>query len=124
MYTEDSPLIVPSSASIEQAVACILSRAHDNYADDDISTTIVPTYFALCAGVGIDPILALAQMIHETQNPVHGGVSLRIHGHSASETRGLSYKLHRLPSTNVLVVRILRPTSPTLQASSSFSTSG
>jgi len=53
---------------VEQAVAYILSRPHDNYSDDDVRTTIAPAYFALCVDVGIDPILAVAQMIHETGN--------------------------------------------------------
>jgi hypothetical protein len=67
MYTEDSPLLAPPSANLEPAVAYILSRPHDNYSDD-IRTRIVPSYFALCSGVGIDPVLAVAQMIHETGN--------------------------------------------------------
>jgi Mannosyl-glycoprotein endo-beta-N-acetylglucosaminidase len=68
MYTEDSPLIAPPVASSEHALAYILAHPHDNYSDDDIRTAIVPTYFALCTDVGIDPILAVAQMIHETGN--------------------------------------------------------
>lgn len=68
MYTENSFLLGPPSASPEQALAYILSRPHDNYSDEDIRTTIVPTYFALCTSVDIDPVLAIAQMIHETGN--------------------------------------------------------
>lgn len=68
MYTENSPLLAAASASPQQATAAILARAHTNYSDDDIRVVIVPTYFSLCVGVGVDPILALAQMIHETGN--------------------------------------------------------
>jgi hypothetical protein len=68
MFTEDSPLLAAPIASQEQAIGYILSRPHDNYSEDAIRTTIVPTYFALCTDAGIDPILAIAQMIHETGN--------------------------------------------------------
>lgn len=68
MYTDDSPLLALPVGSVEQVVSDILAHDHANYSDDDIRVTIVPTYFALCTSVGVDPILAIAQMIHETGN--------------------------------------------------------
>jgi hypothetical protein len=107
MYTEDSPLLALPSASPEHAVAYILSRPHDNYSDDDIRTTIVPAYFALCTGVGIDPILAVAQMIHETgnltsfwsarpqRNPAGIGVNGRKQAERPADTDGWSFNTQR-----------------------------
>lgn len=67
-YTEHSALIGVPHATPGQAVAYILSRPHTNYTDDDVRNTIVPAYYATCRGVGVDPVLAIAQMIHETGN--------------------------------------------------------
>jgi hypothetical protein len=68
MYTEESPLLAPPSAAPEQVIAYMLGRPHDNYSDDAIRSVIVPGYFARCLPVGVDPVLALAQLIHETGN--------------------------------------------------------
>lgn len=68
MYTEESSIIGLPNASVEQAIAYMLARPHGEYSDNDISTVIVPGYFALCFEIGLDPILAIAQMIHETGN--------------------------------------------------------
>jgi len=66
--TEASPICAAPSAQPAQAVAYIQGRPHGQYTDQDIANVIVPTYFTICTSVGIDPILALAQMIHETNN--------------------------------------------------------
>jgi hypothetical protein len=66
--SEDSPICAAPSAQPAQAVAYIQGRPHGQYTDQDIANVIVPTYFTICTSVGIDPILALAQMIHETGN--------------------------------------------------------
>lgn len=68
MYTEDSGILGPQRGSIEQAVAFILARPHGEYGEKDIRETIVPQYFLQAIQVGIDPIIAVAQMIHETGN--------------------------------------------------------
>lgn len=67
MYTADSPLLAPAAVTTEQALACIVAQPHGSYTDDDIYA-IVSGYFALCAIVGVDPALAIAQVIHETGN--------------------------------------------------------
>jgi hypothetical protein len=66
--TETAPIFGPPSASQAQAVAYMLSRPHGEYTEEDIKGAIVPAYFSTCLSVGVDPILALAQMIHETDN--------------------------------------------------------
>jgi hypothetical protein len=68
MFTEESPILSPTSASQAQVCAFMLARDHGAYTENDIRNTIVPTYYALCEPVGLDPVLTIAQMIHETGN--------------------------------------------------------
>lgn len=67
-YTADSPILGAPQASPEQCVRFINARPHGEYLDTDISNVIVPAYFQHCAPVGVDPVLLIAQMIHETGN--------------------------------------------------------
>jgi hypothetical protein len=66
-FSADSPIL---SASIQgtpdQCSRFILSRPHGEYNEVDVTTGIVSAYFAVCASVGMDPVMLLAQMIHET----------------------------------------------------------
>jgi hypothetical protein len=106
-YTEDSPLLAPPSASQEQMLAYILAHPHGNYSDDDIRTVIVPSYFAVCTSVGIDPALAIAQMIHETgnltsfwsarpqRNPGGIGVNGRNQAQQPADTTGWAFNTQR-----------------------------
>jgi hypothetical protein len=66
--TENTPIFGPPSATPAQAAAYMTSRPHGEYTDHDIANVIVPAYFAACSRLGIDPVLAIAQMIHETDN--------------------------------------------------------
>lgn len=68
LLTEDTLILSPPRATLEQCVAYVLGRDHTEYTDDDIKHTILPTYFTVCQNVGIDPLVAIAQMIHETGN--------------------------------------------------------
>jgi hypothetical protein len=52
----------------EQCTHYLLSRPHGEYTAGDIERVIVPAYFWVCASAGVDPLLAIAQMIHETGN--------------------------------------------------------
>ena len=54
------------SATPEQCVRFILARPHGEYTEVDIARSIVPAYFAVCAAAGADPVIMIAQMIHET----------------------------------------------------------
>ena len=71
-YTADSPLLVsptPDAASLApRVVRFILGRPHGEYNEVDIAGAIVPAYFSVCASVGLDAVMLLAQMIHETGN--------------------------------------------------------
>jgi hypothetical protein len=44
----------------------MLARQHGEYNQNDIVNSIVPAYFSVCASVGMEPVMLLAQMIHET----------------------------------------------------------
>lgn len=68
-FSADSPIL---SASLqgrpEQCVRYILARPHGEYNEVDVAGSIVPAYFAVCASVGMEPVMLIAQMIHETGN--------------------------------------------------------
>ncbi|MBN1484991.1 MAG: N-acetylmuramoyl-L-alanine amidase [Chloroflexia bacterium] len=51
-----------------QCTRYILSRPHGDYSSYAVSAIIVPVYFRVGEIAGIDPLLAMAQMIHETGN--------------------------------------------------------
>jgi hypothetical protein len=55
-----------TSGTMEQCSRFILAREHGEYTEQDIAQTIVPTYFAVCATVNMDPVMLIAQMGHET----------------------------------------------------------
>jgi hypothetical protein len=107
MYTEDSPILAPPAIGPEQALTYMLARPHGSYTDDDLRIAIVPAYFALCSSVGVDPALALAQMIHETgnltsfwaarpqRNPAGIGVNGRKQPDRPADATGWSFKTQR-----------------------------
>jgi len=70
-YTPDSPIIGPRRAYVTQArvVSAILSRRPTpTYTEWDFTKSIVPAYYEVCIQVQVDPLLAIAQTIHETGN--------------------------------------------------------
>jgi hypothetical protein len=66
--TAEASILAPPRCTQAQAVAAILSQPHGGYTSGDIAGAIVPSYFATCLRVGVDPCIAIAQMIHETGN--------------------------------------------------------
>lgn len=94
--TPASTLLSPPRATPEQCIAYILSRPHGEYTSGDVGA-IVRAYFAQCAG--IDPLLAIAQMIHETggltswfsQRPRRNSAGLGVTGRSASREMYAAY---------------------------------
>ncbi len=72
MITADSSIIAPPSGHPEQAIGYITDRGSP-YTPDAI-TAIVGYYWRFAPPVGIDPVLAIAQCIHETsdQDPTTG----------------------------------------------------
>lgn len=61
----DTPLLAAPRIGHEQAAAYLLRRPHGEYTPQDVAH-IVAHYFRIGERVGIDPLLALAQMAHET----------------------------------------------------------
>jgi hypothetical protein len=68
IYTDQSPLLVTSCDVFPARIAgAICARPHGKYTDHDLST-IVWAYVNQAGVLGLDPYLAIAQMIHETGN--------------------------------------------------------
>jgi hypothetical protein len=66
MYTDQSPLLGPPQATLAQALAFCRARCTRNYSLYDIDQVIIPAYWHLALSVSVDPVLAIAQMCHET----------------------------------------------------------
>jgi hypothetical protein len=62
--TPDSAILSPPRATAEQAAAYIIKRG-TTYSDDSVKL-IVSYYWQVGTQVGVDPLLAIAQNIHET----------------------------------------------------------
>jgi hypothetical protein len=63
-----SPLLAPPRATVEQALAYLRERPHGEYSDDDLGRVILPAYWQIATSVGLDPLLAVAQLLRETDN--------------------------------------------------------
>jgi hypothetical protein len=68
--TENSTLLSPPRSTEQQARAFIVGRGSTAYTDADI-TLIVSHYWRFAVPVGLDPLLAVAQCIHETSDNGH-----------------------------------------------------
>jgi hypothetical protein len=108
MYTADSPLLGRQVIAIEQVNRFITGRAHGNYRPRDITEVIVPSYFRICLPVGVDPLVALAQMVHETgnltsfwsqrpqRNPAGIGVTGQAQSEQPANLRDWAYNTQRM----------------------------
>lgn len=68
-YTAESTILGQPRARQDQAAAYILQRgSHGEYTAHEIREAILATYWQTATLVGVDPVLAIAQMIHETGN--------------------------------------------------------
>ncbi len=92
-FSPDSPILSNTiQGTPEQCSRFILARAHGDYNENDIVNGIVPAYFSVCASVGMDPVMLLAQMIHETgcltswwsQRPRRNPAGIGVTGRSGS----------------------------------------
>jgi hypothetical protein len=63
--TPDSRLLAPARAPAARAGQYLLARPHGGYSADDV-TRIVGLYYTTAGAVGLDPLLAVAQMVEET----------------------------------------------------------
>ncbi|HNP72285.1 MAG TPA: N-acetylmuramoyl-L-alanine amidase [Kouleothrix sp.] len=66
--TRDAALLSAPRCTQAQALAYLTQRATGEYTRADLALSILPAYWSTCATVGIDPCLAVAQMILETGN--------------------------------------------------------
>lgn len=68
MYTAESPLLASGAApDAARIVRAVLTQPHGAYTAHDVRS-IVHAYLAACAPLGLDPLLVIAQMLHETGN--------------------------------------------------------
>lgn len=68
--TENTTILAPPRATKEQAIAFITRRGSTAYTGDDIRL-IVKHYWDTAVPAGVDPLLAVAQSIHETSDNGH-----------------------------------------------------
>lgn len=64
-YDEHSPILGHPRATLEQAVAWFRGKDTGEYTSWDVRV-ILGGYWQTCSDTGVDPVLAIAQMIHET----------------------------------------------------------
>lgn len=62
-YTADSPIIAAPRATLEQLQATV---PHGQYEAREVRESFVPNYWNACRQFGLDPVLCIAQMLHET----------------------------------------------------------
>jgi len=60
-----SKLLAPARAPMERAEQYLLARPHGGYSDNDVRR-IVGLYYTSAGAVGLDPLIAVAQMTEET----------------------------------------------------------
>lgn len=68
VYTPQSFIIAPPGIASVQAERYMTARPMGEYVPIDLHDHILPEYFRVCIPVGVDPAVAIAQMIHETGN--------------------------------------------------------
>lgn len=61
-------IMAPPRCTLEQAHRLLVSRATGEYTSSEIALRILPPYWDLCERAGVDPCVAVAQLIHETGN--------------------------------------------------------
>lgn len=66
LLSEHTTILSAPRCTLEQLGRYILARPHGEYVEADITRNILPAYWRIATGVGVDPLLAVAQMIHET----------------------------------------------------------
>lgn len=72
MYSEQSSVLGIPVGRMADVSRWFLTQPHGEYSEHDIANVIVPTYWALCVDVIIDPVLVLAQLAVETTETIDG----------------------------------------------------
>lgn len=67
-FSDEIGLFGAPSASEERVIEQLLKRPTGAYTEHDIAEVIVPAYFRYCVTVMLDPVLVIAQVVHETEN--------------------------------------------------------
>lgn len=65
-YHADSLILGRPHTTLEQARGYFQARGTHSYTSHDVCNMIVPAYWRVCESVDVNPVLALAQMAHET----------------------------------------------------------
>jgi hypothetical protein len=68
VYDENSPILGQAPIAADRVATFILSRPSGAYTEKDIRTVLVPAYYQICGDSGVNALLAIAQMLHETGN--------------------------------------------------------
>jgi len=116
--TAVSTLLVTPQATPEQCSAYMLSRPTGEYNEHDVREVIVPAYFRVCEQAGINPLLAIAQMIHETGNltswwagrPRRNPAGIGVTGETRSDDPGDPHAWTRNEERDVYAAGISFPT--------------
>jgi hypothetical protein len=61
-------ILAAPRATAEHCARFMLARPHGGYSDYDIAQVIIPAYFKVATSVGVDPVVLIAQLVHETGN--------------------------------------------------------
>lgn len=67
-YTEHSAILGSPRATLAHAIRYVLGRPHGEYTTWDIAQVIIPAYWEQASFLGVDPVVAIAQLVHETGN--------------------------------------------------------
>lgn len=92
-FTPDAPILAAARGTPAQCVRFLLARPHGEYTEQDIAGVIVPAYFDTCLVAGVDPVVALAQLVHETgcltswwsQRPRRNPAGIGVTGRSSAQ---------------------------------------
>lgn len=66
--SRDTALLSAPRCTQAQALAYLTRRATGEYTRADLALSILPAYWQACTNTGLDPCVAIAQLIHETGN--------------------------------------------------------
>jgi hypothetical protein len=67
-YSAASALMGIPKATLHHAIRYVLARPHGEYTTWDLAQVILPAYWEQATVLGLDPLLAIAQGMHETAN--------------------------------------------------------
>lgn len=64
--SRDAPLLAAPRCTQAQALAYLTRRTPGGYTRADVALSMLPAYWQACTATGLDPCVAIAQLIHET----------------------------------------------------------